>query len=138
MSIDVQNRGETFSISWQAKEALWLKARFHAMLVALSLAVSLNAFAQDKPAVVIATANTSSSWVETGVQRVETAYGNLSFAEIAKHAKREEILSTLRRSDKIDFREWELTATQAEGKSLDRQIEATEKVLARIAGTPWE
>jgi hypothetical protein len=68
-----------------------------------------------------------------GLTVVDTPFGKLSFAEIRKHEKRDEILEKLKPSQQARYHEWEeKMANQAAEQSAIRKQVAIEDILSKL------
>lgn len=98
------------------------------VIAALALCISA-AVAQDK--VNASTSDTAAAATADKGQVVETPYGPLSFADIQKHPKKEEILAALKPSKQARFWDWQEQAIDNRVADLDRaNIAKMEKILA--------
>jgi hypothetical protein len=105
-------------------------------LTEFSPTISTVAFAQTSPANSSAAATPQGTKAE--LPEVDTPYGNLSFAEIQKHPKKDELLATLKPSRQAQYNEWELQAAEIELAKTTKKLEGTirEALASGIKLTP--
>lgn len=107
----------SFAIAKHDKSSIFLKM-FAKFLLSIILAISFQS--------IVLAENAQDELDRLGSLLNETTYGKLSFYEIQKHPKREEILAGMKRSKEARFLEWEQQMAQeslAEAKKQNQEAQ---------------